>query len=93
MYLYFLTSIYSSSFIEVVEKFDVLRTEVLQVVNIGQKYQKGGRTERKGVKTENPYLKAHLHININPHIYLQERSSNGLGGSAITNFFENFKGA
>ena len=67
--------------------FDVLRTEVLWMVNIGQKYQKGGITERKRAKIENPYFNAHLHINMNSDIYFQENPSSGLGGVAITNFF------
>ena len=43
-------------------------------------------TERKRAKTENPYLHAHLHINMNSHIYFQENPSRGPGGVAITNF-------
>ena len=43
--------------------------------------------ERKRAKFENPYLNAHLHINMNSHIYFQENPSRGLGGVAITNFF------
>ena len=39
---------------------------------IGQKYQKGEITERKRAKIENPYLNAHLHINMNSHIYFQK---------------------
>ena len=58
------------------------------MVNIGQKYKKRGITERKKAKTENPYLNAHLHINMNSHIYFQETPSSGLGGVAITNFFK-----
>ena len=50
-------------------------TEVLWMVNIGQKYQKRGTTERKRAKIENPYLNAHLHINMNSHIYFQENPS------------------
>ena len=45
-------------------------------------------TERKRAKIENPYLNAHLHINMNSHIYFQENPSSGLGGVAITNFFK-----
>ena len=45
-------------------------------------------TERKRAKIENPYLYAHLHINMNSHIYFQENPSSGLGGVAITNFFK-----
>ena len=44
--------------------------------------------ERKRAKIENPYLTAHLHINMNSHIYFQENPSSGLGGVAITNFFK-----
>ena len=51
------------------------------------KVSKRGITERKKVKIENPYLNAHLHININSHIYFQEYSSSGVGGVAITNLF------
>ena len=46
----------------------MLRAEVLLMVNIGQKYQKRGITERKRAKLENPYLNGHLHINMNLHI-------------------------
>ena len=46
-----------------------------------------GITERKRAKIENPYLNAHLHINMNSHIYFQENPSRGLGGVAITNLF------
>ena len=52
------------------------------------KVSKGGITERKRAKMENPYLNAHLHINMNSHIYFQENPSSGLGGVAITNFFK-----
>ena len=44
-------------------------------------------TERKGGKTENPYLNAHLHINMISHIYFKENPSNGLGKVAKTSFF------
>ena len=47
---------------------------------------KRGITGRKRAKIENPYLNAHLHINIS-HIYFQENPSNGRGGVAITSFF------
>ena len=52
------------------------------------KVSKRGITERKRAKIENPNLNAHLHINMNSHIYFQENPSSGLGGVAITNFFE-----
>ena len=52
------------------------------------KVSKRGITERKRDKIENPYLNAHLHINMNSHIYFQENLSSGLGGVAITNFFK-----
>ena len=42
--------------------------KVLRMVNIWQKYQKRGITERKRAKIENPYLNAYLHINMNSHI-------------------------
>ena len=45
-------------------------------------------TERKRAKIENPYLNAHLHINMISCIYFQENPSSGLGGVAITNFFK-----
>ena len=32
------------------------------------KVSKRGKTERKKAKTENPYLHAHLHINMNSHL-------------------------
>ena len=32
------------------------------------KVSKRGITERKGAKIENPYLNAHLHININLYV-------------------------
>ena len=51
------------------------------------KVSKRGITERKRAKIENPYLNAHLHINMNSHIYFQENPLSGLGGVAITNFF------
>ena len=51
------------------------------------KVSKRGITERKGAKIENPYLNAHLHINMISYIYFQENPSNGLGGVAITSFF------
>ena len=52
------------------------------------KVSKRGITERKRAKIENPYLNAHLHINMNSHIYFQENPSSGLGGVVITNFFK-----
>ena len=64
------------------------------MVNIGQKYQKRGLTEKKRDEIKNPYLDAHLHINMNSHIYFQENPSSGLGGVAITNFVKrDLKGA
>ena len=51
------------------------------------KVSKKGIKERKRAKIENPYLNAHLHINMNSHISCQENPLNGLGGVAITNFF------
>ena len=51
------------------------------------KVSERGITERKRAKIENPYLNAHLHINMNSHIYFKENPSSGLGGVAITNFF------
>ena len=51
------------------------------------KVSKRGITERKGAKMENPYLNAHLNINIISHIYFQQNPSNSLGGVAITSFF------
>ena len=48
---------------------------------------KRGITERKKAKIENPCLNAHLHININSHIYFQDNPSRGLGGVAITNVY------
>ena len=44
------------------------------------KVSKRGITERKKAKIENPYLNAHLHINMNSHIYFQENPSSSLGG-------------
>ena len=52
------------------------------------KVSKRGITERKRAKIENPYLNAHLHINMISHIYFQENPSSGLGGVAITIFFK-----
>ena len=52
------------------------------------KVSKRGITERKKAKIENPFLNAHLHININSHNYFQKNPSSGLGGVAITNFFK-----
>ena len=51
------------------------------------KVSKRGITEGKRVKIKNPHLNAHLHINMNSHIYFQENPLNGLGGVATTNFF------
>ena len=51
------------------------------------KVTKRGITERKRAKIENPYLNAHLHINMISHIYFQENPSSGLGGVRITSFF------
>ena len=51
------------------------------------KVSKRGITERKRAKIENPYLNAHLHINMISHIYFQENPSNSLGGEAIMSFF------
>ena len=67
------------------------------------KVSKRGITEKKRDEIENPYLNAHLHINMNSHIYFhhiyhihvvshqyefQENPSRGLGGVAIMNFFK-----
>ena len=59
------------------------------------KVSKRGITKRKSAKIENPYLNAHLYINMISHIVFQENPSNGRGGVAITSFFssENLKGA
>ena len=35
-------------------------------------------TEKKGAQIENPYLNAHLHIEMNSHIYFQENPSSSL---------------
>ena len=43
------------------------------------KVSKRGIIERKRAKIENPYLNAHLHINMNSHINFQENPSSGLG--------------
>ena len=51
------------------------------------KVSKGEITKRKRAKLKNPYLNAHLHINMNSDIYFQENPSRGLGGVAITNFY------
>ena len=51
------------------------------------KVSERGITEDKRDKSENPYLNAYLHINMNSHIYFQENPSRGLGGVAITNFY------
>ena len=51
------------------------------------KVSKRGITGRKRAKTENPYINAHLHINMNSHIYFQDNLSSGLGGVAITSFY------
>ena len=50
------------------------------------KVSKRGITGSQWAKIKNPYLNAHLHINMNLHIYFQENPSNGLGRVAITNF-------
>ena len=51
------------------------------------KVSKRGITERKRAKIENPYINAHLYINIILYIYFQENPSSGLGGVAITVFY------
>ena len=51
------------------------------------KVSKRGITEKERAKIENPYLNAHLHINMNSDIYFQENPSRGLGGVAITIFY------
>ena len=51
------------------------------------KVSKKGITERKRAKIENPYLNAHLNINMISHTYFQENPTNGLGGVVITSFF------
>ena len=38
------------------------------------KVSKRGITERKRAKIENPYLNAHLHINMISHIYFSRKS-------------------
>ena len=55
---------------------------------VGKHLAKVSKREITGnkAKIENPYLCAHLHINIISHIYFQENPSSGLGGVAITNF-------
>ena len=62
---------------DLILRFDVLRMEVFRMVNIGHKGTKGEINERKRAKIENPYLNAHLHINMNSHtsIYFQENPS------------------
>ena len=79
---YFLRSTISPTFMDLIYRFDVLRTER----QTDGQYKKRGITEKKGAKIESPYLNAHLHININSHIYFQENPSSGLGEVAITNF-------
>ena len=58
-------------------------------MNVGYwaKVSKRGITERKRAKIENPYLNAHLYINMHSHIYFQENPSRGLGGVAIMSFY------
>ena len=51
------------------------------------KVSKRGLIERKRAKIENSYLNAHLYIDMNSHIYFQEKPTSGLRGVAITNFF------
>ena len=59
-----------------------------------EKVSKRGITVRKRAKIENPFLNAHLNININSQIYFQENPSSGLGGVAIrSSSTENLKGA
>ena len=57
------------------------------MVNIGKKYQKGALLREKGQNKYKSYLNAHLHINMNSHIQVQENTSKSLGGVGITNFF------
>ena len=58
------------------------------------KVSRRGITERKGARTENTYLYAHLHINMNSHIYFQENPSSGLWELRQRTFSnENLKGA
>ena len=51
------------------------------------KVSKRGITERKSIKIKNPYLNAHLHINMNSHIQIHENPSKGQRGVALTSFF------
>ena len=51
------------------------------------KVSKRGITEKKRTKIENPYHIAHLHINMNSHIYFQENPSRGLGEVAVKIFY------
>ena len=51
------------------------------------KVSKRGIIERKRAEIENPYLNAHLHINMSSHNYFQENPLSGLEGVAITNFY------
>ena len=50
------------------------------------KVSKRGISEKRA-KIKNPYLNAHLHINMNLYIEFQENPSNDQGGVVRTNFF------
>ena len=51
------------------------------------KVSKRGIIERKRAKIENPYLNAHLHINMNLHIYFSRKSFKGSRRSCDNELF------
>ena len=70
---------------DLILRFDKLQMEgrTNGLYNVSER----GITERKKAIFENPFLNAHLHINMNSHINFQKNPSRGLGEVALTNFF------
>ena len=54
---------------DLILRFDVLRTEVLWMVNIGQKYLKGEQLREKGLKLKTLTL-MRIYISIWIHIFI-----------------------
>ena len=72
---------------DLIYRFDVLLTGSVVADKHWAKLSKRGITESKRAKIANPYLNAHLHINMISHIYFQEIPLNGQGGAATTRFY------
>ena len=54
---------------DLILRFDVLQTEVLWMVNIGQKYRKGEKMKEKGLKLKTITL-MRIYISIWIHIFI-----------------------